>query len=57
VQLGLRIPCHAVLRLEHERWYIGMVILEGGVGSLLGVEELLDVGAVAPRVYFLLSTS
>jgi hypothetical protein len=33
--------------LKYERWYIGMTVPEGGVGSLLGVAEHLDVGAVA----------
>jgi hypothetical protein len=33
--------------LKYERLYIGMTVLEGGVGSLLGMAEHLDVGAVA----------
>jgi hypothetical protein len=37
--------------LERERWYVGMVVPEGGVGGLLGVAELLDVRVVAPEVF------
>jgi hypothetical protein len=37
------------LRLEFERWYVGMAVPEGGVGGLLGVVEQLDVGAAAPK--------
>jgi hypothetical protein len=35
--------------LERERWYVGTAILEGGVGGLLGVAELLDVGMAASK--------
>jgi hypothetical protein len=37
----------AALRLELERWYVGTVIPDGGVGGLPGVVEQLDVGAAA----------
>jgi hypothetical protein len=36
--------------LEHERWYVGTAVPEGGVGGLLGVVEQLDAGAAAPEV-------
>jgi hypothetical protein len=36
-------------QLERERWYAGTAVPKGGVGGLLGVEELLDVGVAAPK--------
>jgi hypothetical protein len=47
--LGCRWLGRAALRLEFERWYVGMAVPEGGVGGLLGVVEQLDVGAAAPK--------
>jgi hypothetical protein len=38
---------HAISWLEYELWYVGMAVLEGGVGGLLGMKERLDIGAAA----------
>ena len=37
--LGCGWPSRAASWLECERWYVGMAVLEGGVGGLLGVAE------------------
>jgi hypothetical protein len=42
----------AALELKSERLYIETVVPEGGVGGLLGVAELMDVGAAPPRACF-----
>jgi hypothetical protein len=36
--------------LECERWYVGMAVLEAGVGGPLGVAEQVDVGAASPKL-------
>jgi hypothetical protein len=42
----------AALELECEQRYIEMVVPEGGVGGLLGMAELMDVGAATSRACF-----
>jgi hypothetical protein len=41
---------HEAPRLERERWYVGTSVPEGGVGGLMGVAELLDVGVATSKV-------
>jgi hypothetical protein len=49
-RLGCRWLDRAASWLECERWYIGMVVPEGGVGGPLGIAKQVDVGAAAPKL-------
>jgi hypothetical protein len=47
--LGCGLLGCAALWLDFKRWYVGIAVLEGGVGGLPGAIQQLDVGAASPK--------